>query len=336
MFNRGHWKKFVLEENGPAVGAKDKRGKPSYDVGGADETSFATDFLTDRAIEFIGRTSNQPFLAVVSYPDPHGPNTVRQPYDHKYDHLRFLEPRTYGRDDMPIPGWLGGAKNHAKFRGDQMSLYFGMVKCIDDNIGRLLQTLEKSHRLESTIILFTSDHGDLCYEHDRLNKGNPYEGSARVPMLVRFPSRLKAGLVYPEPVGTVDITPTMLGIAGIRSDARFEGRDLASRLRGESKTSEPDVIFLRNSGTSAQWLAAVDARYKLVLSVNDRPWLFDSQADPDELLNFYGRPGTENVTRRLAAALEGYARNSGDPHVGHARIAESLKLCLGQASESSQ
>ena len=154
-------------------------------------------------------------------------------------------------------------------------------------------------------------------------------------MLVRYPSRLNAGLVYPEPVGTVDITPTLLGLAGIRSAAPFEGRDLASRLGAESKTSEPEVIFLRNSGKSAQWLAAVDARYKLVLSVSDRPWLFDSEADPDELLNFYGRPGTADVTRRLAVALEGYAEKSGDPHVGHARIAESLKLCLGQGAENS-
>ena len=296
MFNRGHWKKFSLNPDGPAVGAKDKKGDPSYDVDGADEKTFSTDFLTDRAIEFMNESQDKPFLAVVSYPDPHGPNTVRSPYDHQYDHLRFLAPRTYGRDDMPIPGWLGGAKNHAKFVADQMSRYFGMVKCIDDNVGRLLRALEQSDRLDSTIILMTSDHGDLCYEHDRLNKGNPYEGSARVPMLFRYPSRLKSGVVYKDPIGTVDITPTLLKIANLSSDAKFQGRDLAGRIRGESKSLEPEVAFLRNAGTSAQWIAAVDARYKLVLSVNDRPWLFDLEADPDELLNFYARPGTENVT----------------------------------------
>lgn len=330
MFNRGHWKKLTLGDRGPAVGAKDKRGKPSYAVDGADETSFTTDFLTDRAIEFISRTRSTPFLAVVSYPDPHGPNTVRAPYDHKYDHLRFLEPRTYGRRDLPIPGWLGGAKNHAKFRGDQMSRYFGMVKCIDDNVGRLLESLEESARLDSTIILFTSDHGDLCYEHDRLNKGNPYEGSARVPMLVRYPRRLEPGSVYRQPVGTVDFTPTLLGLAQIQTDARFEGRDVSSRLRGESNPSETEMIFLRNSGNSAQWLAALDARYKLVLSVADRPWLFDSETDPDELLNFFGRPGTAEATGRLAAALQRYAQDSRDPYLSHPRISQALVSCLGQ------
>ncbi len=324
MFNRGHWKKFVLDENGPAVGARDKQGRPSYDVAGADESSFATDFLTDRTIEFIQRKPSESFLAVVSYPDPHGPNTVRAPYDHQYDDLRFLPPRTYGRDDVSAPGWLGGAKNHAAFRGDQMSRYFGMVKCIDDNIGRLLGALEKTNQLDSTIILMTSDHGDLCYEHDRLNKGNPYEGSARVPLLVRFPGRLKSGIVYRDPVGTVDLTPTLLGVAGIACDAAFEGRDLASQWCDDSESSHHEVTFLRNSGTSAQWIAAVDARYKLVLSVNDRPWLFDAEADPDELLNFYGRPETHDVTRRLARAFEGLCREKQRPLCGEREDRERI------------
>ncbi len=331
MFNRGHWKKFVLTEDGPAVGAKNSRGAPSYDVDGADGETFATDFLTDRVIEFIDQSKTDPFLAVVSYPDPHGPNTVRTPYDHRFDDLRFLVPRTYGRDDMPVPGWLAGNKKHPKFVGEQMSRYFGMVKCIDDNFGRLLKTLEQSGRLDSTIILFTSDHGDLCYEHDRLNKGNPYEGSARVPMLLRFPSQFAPQTRYLDPMGTVDITPTLLGIAGIASDASFQGRDLTGLLKQTDDTASRDSLtFLRNSGTSPQWLAAVDRRYKLVVSVNDRPWLFDAVADPDELLNFYGRPGTASTTERLARALKEYAVSTGDTYAAEPRIAASIQQCIAR------
>lgn len=329
MFNRGHWKKFTPTTDGAEVGATDKSGKPSYGVDGADEQSFATDFLTDRTIDFVTSDADQPFLAVVSYPDPHGPNTVRAPYDKMFDHLRFLPPRTYGRDEMPSPKWLGGAKNHAVFRGEQMSKYFGMVKCIDDNLGRLLEALEHSDKLDSTIIMMTSDHGDLCYEHDRLNKGNPYEGSARVPMLIRCPSRLPSGAVYEQPVGTVDVTPTILGLAGIESSSDFQGRNLARALRGKPNEESTKMTFLRNSGTSPQWVCAVDPRYKLVLSVNDRPWLFDSEQDPDELLNFYGRPGSDEPTRRLARALKQYGAESGDAYVKHPAIAASLKTCLG-------
>jgi arylsulfatase A-like enzyme len=150
-------------------------------------------------------------------------------------------------------------------------------------------------------------------------------------MLVRYPSLLDAGTVYEDPIGTVDVTPTLLGIAGIQADADFQGRDFTSRLRGEKKPSELEITFLRNAGTKAQWIAAIDARYKLVLSVNDRPWLFDLQTDPDELLNFYGRPGTEVVTRRLAAALKKYAETYKDPHASESHIAGALAQCLGES-----
>jgi arylsulfatase A-like enzyme len=334
MFNRGHWKKFAIGADGPEVAAKDNRGQPSYDVDGADAQSFSTDFLTDRTIEWMRQSKDKPFLAVVSYPDPHGPNTVRAPYDRMFDHLRFLAPRTYGRDDLPSPGWLGGEKNHAVFRGDQMSLYFGMVKCIDDNVGRLLRALEEDDELESTIVLMTSDHGDLCYEHDRLNKGNPYEGSARVPMLIRYPKRLSGGGVYPQPVGTVDVTPTLLGLAGLPQHSQMQGRDLSDRLdSGEGQGSDgddsdrDDIVFLRNAGTRPSWVAAIDDRYKLVLSVNDRPWLFDHENDPDELLNFFDRPGTAGATKRLADALKAYASKSEDPFFLDPKISSSLEQC---------
>lgn len=328
MFNRGHWKKFEMTARGPAVAARDNKDKPTYNVDDADAKSFSTDFLTDSLLEFVNRKDDQPFFAVISYPDPHGPNTVRSPYDHMFDDLRFLPPRTYGRDDVPVPGWLaGGAKNHARFRGEQMSKYFGMVKCIDDNFGRILAALEANKQLDSTIVLLTSDHGDLCYEHDRLNKGNPYEGSARVPMLIRYPSKLGKGSVYRQPVGSVDITPTVLGLAEVQAQAKFEGRDLSARLQSPAANAA-EITFLRNAGTSAGWLAAVDDRYKLIVSVGDRPWLLDAETDPDELLNFFGRPGTADVTERLAKALLAYTKETNDPYAAHPKIAESMKTCL--------
>ena len=329
MFNRGHWKKFELTKKGAEVASHDNKGEPSYSLDNADEKTFSTDFLTDRCIDFINSKENKPFLAVVSYPDPHGPNTVRAPYDTMFNHLRFLPPRTYGRDDVVGPKWLGDEKGHTTFKADPMRQYFGMVKCLDDNIGRLFQALEANGKLDSTIIMMTSDHGDLCYEHDRLNKGNPYEGSARVPMLIRFPDKRSAGFVYEQPVGTVDITPTLLRLAGNNSSARdFQGRDLSEDFHRGVSGEMTKYTFLRNAGTKASWICVVDSRYKLVLSVNDRPWLFDSQQDPDELHNFFGRPGSEEVTRALAEALKSYSIESSDTFAEQPTIAKSLNLCL--------
>lgn len=334
MFNRGHWKKFDMKDGQPFVAAR-SNGKPSYNVAAADETTFSTDFLTDRAVEFMTSSeSDQPFLAVISYPDPHGPNTVRAPYDSQFSDLAFEKPRTYGTG-LPTPGWLSGGSSakHPPFRGEQMAKYFGMVKCIDDNIAGLLQSLKKADKLRNTLIVVTSDHGDLCYEHDRLNKGNPYEGSARVPMMFRLPGSIPAGQIYSQPVGSVDVTPTIIGLLGLPSQSQDSGRNLAAIFTAESTTSDTpsdNITVLRNSGKQAAWVAAVDDRFKLILSVNDEPWVFDREQDPDELINYFRRPGTHKATRKLAQALADYAKTTADPHLQNDAMAASLKEILAK------
>ncbi|WP_166831728.1 sulfatase family protein [Thalassoroseus pseudoceratinae] len=337
MFNRGHWKKFALKDGQPMVGARNN-GKPTYAVDGADQETFSTDWLTDRAIDYISdQHTKKPFLAVISYPDPHGPNTVRPPYDHQFDNLPFAPPRTY-LNGIPAPKWLGASKKHPKFRGDDMSKYFGMVKCIDDNIGRLLRQMEETGQLDQTLVIMTSDHGDLCYEHDRQNKGNPYEGSARVPMILRYPERIRSGEIYTQPMGTVDLTPTVMGLLNLPSNPHDQGRDLSAELVDaaaiqKADKERPRVTFLRNAGQNAQWVAAVDARYKLIISVNDVPWLFDAQRDPDEVRNFYGEPESKVVSERLAKALIEYGKMSKDPHLSHLKIAAALEKVLGKSPE---
>lgn len=330
MFNRGHWKKFAINEDGVGMVAARKNGRPNYNVDGADKTSFATDWLTDRAIDYItDEDATKPFLTVVSYPDPHGPNSVRKPYDDRFDDLPFRAPRTY-QTGLESPKWLGPQKRHPVFRGPDMSRYFGMVQCLDDNIGRLIQAMRNAGQLDNTLVIMTSDHGDLCYEHDRQNKGNPYEGSARVPMILRQPGRINKEQVYTKPMGTVDITPTVMGLLGLPANADDQGRDLSAQL-ADVKAGAADgkqIAFLRNAGESPGWLAAVDERYKLIVSVNDDPWLFDAVEDPDELKNFYGQPKTSNISRQLAEALIQYAEDNADPHITNSQIAASLKSIL--------
>ena len=332
MFNRGHWKTFEVINGKPRIAARSKNGQPSYGVDNADTTTFSTDWLTDRAIEFVtAERARQPFFAVVSYPDPHGPNTVREPYDTQFDDLPFKAPRTY-RTNAPTPKWVGREKRHPVFRGADMSKYFGMVKCLDDNIGRLLQQLEIAGRLENTLIVMTSDHGDLCYEHDRQNKGNPYEGSARVPMMLRLPGRIAPQQYYTQPIGTVDLTPTIMGLLRLPTDKADQGRDLSAALADPSTTAgrKKTVTFMRNAGTTANWVAAVDDRYKLILSVKDKPWLFDNEEDPDELENRFDRAENRKRVRQLAMALKSYGESTKDPHLKADGIAQSLAEIIGE------
>ena len=323
MFNRGHWKKFELTSAGPRVAAR-RNDNPNYNVDDANEKSFSTDWLTDRALDFIRAHKAKPFCYHLSLPDPHGPNTVRAPYDTMYEDMVIRPPMTFTQAaDNPAWAKAGGKNAVRKFSPAMMAKYFGMVRCIDDNVGRLLRLLDELELTRKTAIVFTSDHGDLCYEHGRLNKGNPYEGSARIPMIIAIPGKVPAGTVVNEALGTVDFATTMLPLLGHEPPPGCQGRNASKLLLGQSDGWQ-DIAILRNAGTKASWLAAVTNRYKLVVSVNDSPWLFDMQTDPDELKNFIGKPNTANVTKKLAQHLVEYGKKVGDKYVNQKQIAHQL------------
>ena len=191
MFNRGHWKKLENTPDGPRVAARNAKGQPSYDVAEADGKTFATDWLMDKAVDFIRRNKTKPFCYMVSLPDPHGPNTVRAPYDSMYDNVDVPIPVTLNKTPGQTPGWASRDKGASeKNLRKIMPKYYGMVKCIDDNVGKVLDCLRGQKLLDNTIVVFTADHGDLCGEHGRLNKGVPYEGSARIPFILYYPAKV--------------------------------------------------------------------------------------------------------------------------------------------------
>src|SRR5262249_4524688 len=146
MFNRGHWKKLAETAAGPRVATVNAAGEPNYALEGADEKSFTTDFLADRVVEFIEKDKGGPFCYMVSIPDPHGPNLVRPPYDTMFTHLKFQQPvsaRSKGKD---LPSYASVVPD--EFDPGEMARYFGMVKCIDDNVGKILGSLRKAGVLE--------------------------------------------------------------------------------------------------------------------------------------------------------------------------------------------
>lgn len=324
MFNRGHWKMFELTSDGPRVAAR-KNGKPTYGVTGANEQNFSTDWLTSRAIDFIRENQGGPFCYHLSLPDPHGPNTVRSPYDTMYANMIIKPPLTFSMAKQN-PKWAPGTGRNSsgKFRADLMTQYFGMVRCIDDNIQRILDALDNLDLLDNTAIVITADHGDLCYEHGRLNKGNPYEASAKIPMILTVPDKVAKGQVIDEALGTVDFMPTVLPLLGQTTPESCEGRNFGQLLNGE-KSDWKDITFLRNAGLKAAWVAAVTDRYKLVVSLADQPWLFDSETDPDELKNQFGTDGTEAIASYLAAELLDYGAKHQDPFIKNPKIREQLK-----------
>jgi len=330
MFNRGHWKKFVDTDDGPAVGAKNKQGQPSYDLDGADEETFSTDWLSDKAIDFINTNKKKPFCYFLSLPDPHGPNTVRAPYDTMYADVNVPIPVSLNRKPSQIPAWGKSAGVKPAQLQNLMRQYYGMVKCIDDNVGQIIATLKKQGIYENTIIVFTSDHGDLCGEHGRLNKGVPYEGSARIPFLITCPGKIKAGTVVPQALGCVDFLPTVLSLMDVNVPHKVDGRDASGLFTGDGKEWD-DIAFVRSTPGS-NWLSAITARWKLVYSINEEPWLIDVKNDPNELTNLAGRSEYVDVMKELTTELLAYGKEYNDPYIDNPRIQSWINQVLDSES----
>lgn len=332
MYNRGHWKKVIETEKGPDF-------LKNADIRSTDSLSFTTDYLTNRTIEFISQHKDKSFCCLLSLPDPHSQNLVRSPYDNMYTSLQFQAPASAGKDTTGLPAWSHG-EGLPGDRMENMAQYFGMIKCIDDNIGRILQVLSKNGILDKTIIIFTSDHGDLCGEHALVNKGVPMDGSARVPFIISYPSGMAQGIKVDNVMSVVDFTPSILSFCGIESSERYNGRDLSDLWKGKKLPEElDDAVFMRATSPKvvsdwdepatskrAQWISVVTPQYKLTLSEypSDVPWLTDLRNDPDELVNCYTAPAYKKVVRLLKKQLLEYGKQYNDPRIEVPKIKEEL------------
>ena len=180
------------------------------------------------------------------------------------------------------------------------------------------------------VVAFFLEHGDLCGEHGRLNKGVPYEGSARVPFLFYCPGKIPAGTVVNQALSCVDFVPTLFALTGDELPKGVEGRDASALFRG-AKTKWDDIAFIRSTSGVKPWLAAVTDRYKLIYSALGQPWLYDLKTDPDELHNKFINPDFEKIVRRLTVKLGAYAKRHNDPYAADPQIKADMAQALGQA-----
>jgi uncharacterized sulfatase len=232
--------------------------------------------------------------------------------------MYFQAPKTFFQTPEQMPGWLGGGKNLIQtdtLKQGPMSRYFGMVKCIDDNVGKLLAFLEESGLEDNTIVVFTSDHGDLMGEHRKHNKGAPYETSAGVAFIMKYQGHIRAGKVINKAYTSTDFAPTLLGILGLNSELPGEhGRDDSDVfLNNQDVVDDDEITYMRAHGVDPHWVAALNDRYKLVLSKQDIPWLFDLEEDPDELTNYYGHQEYKEISNHFTQRLVALMKMTDDP-----------------------
>jgi arylsulfatase len=278
-------------------------------------------WVTTQAIDFLRRRDpRRPFYLFTSYHRPHPPLDPPAAYLDMYERKELPPPVVgdwcdsldYRRSALDSPHPIDPAQRDRARRA-----YYAQITFIDHQINRLIHSLWTYGCLENTCILFCADHGEMLYDHNLLSKGKPYDGSARVPFLLRFPRSwgyLSQGSVD-APVELRDVLPTLCDVAGVPIPDSVEGRSLLPFCRGESPEWREYIHGEHALGDlSNQWLT--DGRWKYAwYSQTGVEQLFNLVEDPQELHNLApSQPDLvaawrERLVRELTGREEGYVQD---------------------------
>lgn len=272
-------------------------------------------FLAQEASKFILRHRADPWMLYVNFLEPHTPfssalddlhSEAEAPLARNYPGVPAgdREPVWYQRRragfrekfekfDLRSPaGWQRVSRNYA-----------GLCSLVDQAVGRILWSLEASGQMDNTVIVYTSDHGEMMGAHSLLTKQVMYEEAMRVPFLLRVPFRGQKPRRVAQPVSHIDTVPTLLELLGKKN----AGESLVSLLEGRRRRE--DHVFLEwtaegeDQGPNARTVVSPGG-YKLVLHDTDRSMLFDHNKDPLEMHNLYESGEHAPVRDRLRKKIE--------------------------------
>lgn len=281
-------------------------------------TGLNFDELThERALEFIDKQkqrNNDPFFLCVSFHHPHEPFHPPQEFWDLYNDEDIELPSFPDdwRERLSIMDkWLIKHSSVDQVEGllEPDSLrrvrraYYALVSYIDKKAGELMNRLEKNGLANNTIILFTSDHGDMLCEKGMVQKRGFYEFSSRVPLIIAFPDGRQAGTTRNEPVSLIDLLPTILDMAGVPEKDRLDmqGKSLMPLIN--SKEIEKRVVFSENhsEGMYSTCFMARKGKYKYIYihGYEDECQLFNLEDDPDEWNNLAGKPEYKKIEHEL-------------------------------------
>lgn len=293
---------------------------------------FQTDVLTDRAVEFIERPRDVPFLLLLALKNSHVP--LRPPPRHagRLAATEITLPASIDDPDEALPRFYRGLRggkgerefiaDHDAFR-DEIRAYWELGLSVDECVGRLISALESQGELDRTLILFTTDNGQLLGEHGLQQKGVAYEPSIRLPLLMRYPPRIPAGVRVPELVLNVDLAPTALDLAGLPVPADMQGRSVLDLWRPDAPEWRRRFLYLGpafgESENALQERALCEERWKYVLidGRTQSELLFDLETDPDERTNLVDSPEQAARVARMRQGMEEELTSLGVPRRGN-------------------
>ncbi|MDX2033287.1 MAG: sulfatase [Blastocatellia bacterium] len=294
---------------------------------------YTTDIITDLSIDFVkNRPQDKPFFLMYHHKAPHRNWQPAEKYRKQYENYQPPIPATFdddykGKSDAsrqatnhidadlnesdvkgkPPAGLTGPALKRWKFTR-YMQDYLACVQSVDDNVGRFLDYLDRTGQAENTIVVYTSDQGFFLGEHNMYDKRFMYEESLRMPLLVRWPKRIKPGSVSRQMVLNVDFAPTFLDAAGAKIPADMQGRSFAPLLAGKPPKDWRTSIYYRYYHPGHHNVAAHygvrTMRHKLIYFNKLDQWeLYDLQKDPREMRNEYANPAYAGTVAGLKQEL---------------------------------
>ena len=199
---------------------------------------------------------------------------------------------------------------------EQVRTYYAMCTNVDENLGRVLDCLDRTGLADNTIVVFTTDHGEQLGSHGRKSKMVPFEESINIPLLVRWPGNIKPGTVSDALYTPMDHLPTLCALAGLDSPNDLDGMDLSSEILQSGKVQRDDVLIAHYMSTAnycqaqhaeLQWRGVRSKTHTYAKNINGAELLFDNIGDPHQMNPLVGdqqhRPMLEAMRKRLKQLL---------------------------------
>jgi arylsulfatase A-like enzyme len=282
-----------------------------YSYAGVPAELHQTTWCIDRAIDFIKEKRDKPWLMSVNIYAPHHPFDPPKEFLDRYDPDKLPDPayvegelsnkphfQTVDHNGAYGGGGMSFAKMTPRERREVKAAYYAMIEHIDDNVGRIMKSLDETGQRENTIVIFMSDHGELLGDHGIFLKGPyTYDCSIRVPLMISWPGHFQSGVTSDALVELTDIAPTLLRSAGMPIPPRVQGMPLNDLLTGQTDKHR-DLVFCESYNTQvkskkpAEMVSMIRTRTHKI-SVNHGTTdgeLYDLQADPGEHNNLWNNP----------------------------------------------
>jgi arylsulfatase A-like enzyme len=268
---------------------------------------FEAEGWTDLGIEFLRETKrdNRPFFLTIAMGPPHDPYGAPPEYMKMYDPAKLTM----------RPNWRQGAANVPGPK--EIAAYYAATTAVDDQMGRLMHTLRELSLDQDTIVLFSSDHGDMLGSHGLRLKRKPWEESIRIPGILRYPRRVKAGRRVDAPFTQVDFAPTLLSLCGMKPPSDMQGADLSPAATGQGGRTPDSAFFqifgpFQGDGTEDGW-RGVRTQTHMYARFREKPWvLYDLKKDPYQLTNLAGERAARGVQQDMEKRLGQWMKQTGD------------------------